>query len=132
MTKALFFDIDGTLVSFKTHAIPASTIEALKRAKANGVKIYISTGRPFLFINNLGQIASLIDGYMTNNGAYCFIGKRDVCIHPIAKDDVQRIIDVCQEKQIGCVVVGKDKIAVIHPEKMEYIMQDMLHIPYEK
>ena len=69
MTKALFFDIDGTLVSFKTHAIPASTIEALKRAKANGVKIYISTGRPFLFINNLGQIASLIDGYRTNNGA---------------------------------------------------------------
>lgn len=131
MTKALFFDIDGTLVSFKTHAIPASTIEALKRAKANGVKIYISTGRPFLFINNLGQIASLIDGYMTNNGAYCFIGKRDVCIHPIAKYDVQRIIDVCHEKQIGCVVVGKDKIAVIHPEKMKYIMQDMLHVPYE-
>ena len=29
MTKALFFDIDGTLVSFQTHAIPASTIEAL-------------------------------------------------------------------------------------------------------
>lgn len=132
MTKALFFDIDGTLVSFKTHAIPASTVEALKRAKANGVKIYISTGRPFLFINNLSQIVSLIDGYMTNNGAYCFIGNRDVCMHPIAKDDVQRIIEVCQQKQIGCVVVGKDKIAAIHPEKMEYIMQDMLHVPYKK
>ena len=29
MTKALFFDIDGTLVSFETHRIPSSTIEAL-------------------------------------------------------------------------------------------------------
>ena len=28
MTKALFFDIDGTLVSFETHRIPSSTIEA--------------------------------------------------------------------------------------------------------
>ena len=25
MIKALFFDIDGTLVSFKTHLIPTST-----------------------------------------------------------------------------------------------------------
>ena len=29
MTKALFFDIDGTLVSFETHRIPPTTIEAL-------------------------------------------------------------------------------------------------------
>ena len=28
MIKALFFDIDGTLVSFDTHAIPETTIEA--------------------------------------------------------------------------------------------------------
>lgn len=33
MIKALFFDIDGTLVSFKTHEIPVSTIEALTAAK---------------------------------------------------------------------------------------------------
>ena len=31
MTKALFFDIDGTLVSFHTHRIPSSTIEALEQ-----------------------------------------------------------------------------------------------------
>ena len=29
MTKALFFDIDGTLVSLETQRIPSSTIEAL-------------------------------------------------------------------------------------------------------
>ena len=33
MTKALFFDIDGTLVSFETHRIPRSTIEALEAAQ---------------------------------------------------------------------------------------------------
>ena len=36
MTKALFFDIDGTLVSFETHRIPSSTIEALEAARAKG------------------------------------------------------------------------------------------------
>ena len=34
--KALFFDIDGTLVSFKTHKIPQSTVDALEQAKKNG------------------------------------------------------------------------------------------------
>ena len=34
MIKALFFDIDGTLVSFKTHTIPDSTIQALTAAKS--------------------------------------------------------------------------------------------------
>lgn len=41
MIKALFFDIDRTLVSFNTHEIPASTIEALEAAKAAGV--YVTT-----------------------------------------------------------------------------------------
>ena len=53
MIKALFFDIDGTLVSFKTHTIPDSTIQALTAAKSKGIEIYISTGRPYPLINNI-------------------------------------------------------------------------------
>ena len=40
MTKALFFDIDGTLVSFETHRIPPSTIEALEAATQKAQNIY--------------------------------------------------------------------------------------------
>lgn len=67
MIKAIFFDIDGTLVSFKTHRIPDSAIEAITKAKAKGIRIYISTGRPFPLINNLSDIQHLIDGYITAN-----------------------------------------------------------------
>ena len=38
MVKAIFFDIDGTLVSFKTHKIPASTQEALKALRDKSIK----------------------------------------------------------------------------------------------
>ena len=51
MTKALFLDIDGTLVSFRTHEVPASTIEALTEAKKAGHRIFIATGRPRVLIN---------------------------------------------------------------------------------
>lgn len=71
---ALFFDIDGTLVSLNTHKIPPSTIFALTRAKANGHKIFIATGRPIQILTNIGAIEHLVDGYITTNGAYCFIG----------------------------------------------------------
>ena len=64
---ALFFDIDGTLVSFQTHEIPPSTILALTQAKANGSRVYISTGRPPIIITNLGAIEHLIDGYVTTS-----------------------------------------------------------------
>ena len=53
MIKALFFDIDGTLVSFNTHEIPSSTLVAIAEAKAKGIKIFTATGRPKAIINNL-------------------------------------------------------------------------------
>ena len=73
---ALFFDIDGTLVSFQTHEIPPSTILALTQAKANGHKVFIATGRPPIIITNLEAIEHLIDGYVTTNGALCFVGEK--------------------------------------------------------
>ena len=34
MVKAIFFDVDGTLVSFRTHTIPPSALEALHTLRA--------------------------------------------------------------------------------------------------
>ena len=46
MVKAIFFDIDGTLVSFQTHTVPESTREALRLLREKGIKVFIATGRP--------------------------------------------------------------------------------------
>lgn len=59
--KAAFFDIDGTLVSFRTHRIPQSTIHAIAEAKQRGVKIFISTGRPVALINNIKEVEQLVE-----------------------------------------------------------------------
>ena len=39
--KALFFDIDGTLLSEKTRQIPESAKEALKEARRRGHLVFI-------------------------------------------------------------------------------------------
>ena len=46
-TKALFFDIDGTLLSEKTRRVPDSAKEALKQAREKGHLVLINTGRVY-------------------------------------------------------------------------------------
>ncbi len=114
MVKYLFFDIDGTLVSFKTHKVPQSTVDALAQAKANGLKVYISTGRPLPFINNLSQIEHLIDGYITTTGALCVVGQTYFNCHKISSESVGKIIDGAYRFNKAAVVVGTDHIGVVN------------------
>ena len=126
---ALFFDIDGTLVSFKTHEIPFSTIQALTQAKANGSRVYIATGRPPLIITNLGAIEPLIDGYITTNGALCFVDDELVVCQPIAKEDVMTCVNDCQEKGNSLIVVGRKDVAVLDPRgDVDRIFRQMLAV----
>ena len=92
MVKAIFFDIDGTLVSFKTHTIPESTRKALAQLREKGIKVFISTGRPkVLMMKAVGDLE--FDGYITLNGAYCFTADhRDIYKGGIPEDDVERLI----------------------------------------
>ena len=113
---ALFFDIDGTLVSFKTHEIPASTILALTQAKANGHRVFIATGRPPIIITNLGAIAHLIDGYVTTNGALCLVGSETVACHAIPAASARLITDDAVARGYGLIVIGERDVAVYDPK----------------
>lgn len=89
--KAIFLDIDGTLVSFKTHQIPESTLRAVSALRRKGIKVYIATGRPLAFIDNLGDLE--YDGMVTVTGAHCFTRDGHVIYHhPVPNEDVQRIV----------------------------------------
>ncbi len=94
MIKIVFFDIDGTLVSFKTHKVPASTIEAIAILREKGVKLFISTGRHRATIDNLGDLQ--FDGYVTMNGAYCFSGDEVIFKQPIPKSNIDNLISLQQ------------------------------------
>ncbi len=120
MIKALFFDIDGTLVSFKTHEIPQSTIDAIRMAKQNGVKVFISTGRPKAFISSLESIEPYIDGYITNNGACSFIGDQIINSNPISKDDVDTIYNYAMEHDHPMIIMGNEDFAIINNYDIVY------------
>ena len=56
MIKAIFFDVDGTLVSFNTHQIPNDVKDVIKALRANGIKVFIATGR------RLNMLDDILDG----------------------------------------------------------------------
>ena len=91
MIRAAFFDIDGTLVSFKTHSIPESAIETVRRLRAAGVKTFLSTGRngdSTRFLMDTG----LFDGEILLSGQLCLMNGETIFQNPVRPDDLEAAI----------------------------------------
>lgn len=100
MIKAIFFDIDGTLVSYQTHAIPQSAFDALKRLKEKGIKLFIATGRGTDGLDVLKGFP--FDGYITLNGQYCYNDKELIYENTIKKEDLQSLLHYLDEHPFPC------------------------------
>lgn len=96
MIRALFLDVDGTLVSFRTHDVPLSAREALRRAHDRGVRLFIATGRAANDLNPLEGIP--YDGVVALNGADCRMRDgRVVARHPIPREAFERALELTDE-----------------------------------
>ena len=95
MIKAIFFDIDGTLVSMDTHRIPDDAYDALFKLKEKGIKLFIASGRPPIQLPLIGDQfnAFEFDGYVLLNGQYCMDQNKNV-FHkmPIDKETFQTVV----------------------------------------
>ncbi len=109
--KAAFFDIDGTLVSFKTHAVPASAREAIQRLRENGVKVFIATGRLLRHTDVVRDIE--VDGYITVNGSYCLTSSGKVIYEQAFPQNVlERIFSLMDEYNFSMEVMTHENIFV--------------------
>ncbi|MCM1108132.1 MAG: Cof-type HAD-IIB family hydrolase [Clostridium sp.] len=98
--KVVFFDIDGTLVSFNTHCVPESTLRDVAALRRKGIKVYIATGRPAAFVDNLGELE--YDGMITVTGAHCFTAEGRVIAHtPVPEADVRRVVKHVESEPTG-------------------------------
>lgn len=111
MIKAVFFDIDGTLIPHGQETMPKSTLTALKQLKEKGIKVFIATGRPVTTMANaLSQFA--FDGYLALNGQYCNIDGTIVRDCYIDQKDIAQVIPYLTKQQISCIFAEKDYVYV--------------------
>jgi len=99
--KAIFFDIDGTLFSLKTHSIPASAKQAIRLLRAKGIKAIIATGRSFRDIDNLEDLE--FDGFITANGTCCLDCSGEIFAQQlISRDSLGKLAAYLDEKPFSC------------------------------
>lgn len=97
MIKAIFFDIDGTLLSYRTHQVLPGTVDAFQELHRKGIKTFISSGRPKILIP---QMPLLFDGYITVNGGFCFVGDTVVHRNSLAPEVCSRWFDYVEKNDL--------------------------------
>ena len=110
---ALFFDIDGTIISEKTGEIPESAIKAIKTAGEHGCLTFINTGRTYFFVPMILKKISF-DGFLCGCGTHIISRKQDrsdmlhtLYHRQIPQKESLEIIEKLQECNIDGVLEGE-------------------------
>ncbi len=109
MIKTAFFDIDGTLVSFLTHQVSEGTVRAFDRLHRQGIRTFISTGRPECLIP---PMPVTFDGYVTMNGGYCFMGDKVLYKNPIPQAEADRWLRYVMDNNLCTMVFTEHEMFV--------------------
>ena len=114
--RAIFFDIDGTLLG-RDKRMPPSTLHALKKARENGVLLFVATGRVTPMTYFLRDYFDF-DGFAAMTGQYCF-DKNGKVLHTLAIDpeDIRLLMQLQKEEPFPCLIAeGRECFAATSGE----------------
>lgn len=112
--KALFFDIDGTLIEGrdpKFNKPTVKTVEALKKLQENGDKIFICSGRGLTYLDK-GILDIGFDGYILLNGATVFYDNKLIYAHTMDKKEVLPLMEYYESLGMEYAILDIDKTYV--------------------
>ena len=113
MTKVIFFDVDGTLLSHSQKCVPESTKRALDALAKKGILRVMATGRHTLELQVLPLDGIEFDGYILLNGHLCLDAKKDlICGTPIEETDKEALLQIFEEKTLPLMLVEQDRMYI--------------------
>ena len=107
--KALFFDIDGTLIDMQAGRISPRTVEALQRLRARGIKLCVATGRSPITLPDFG--GAEFDGFLTFNGSLCYDRSGVILSHALPAETVDKLLDNAAALGRPVSIATRDRLA---------------------
>ena len=108
MIKAVFFDIDGTLLDHSAHAVPESTIRAVEALREKGILTFTATGRHVTQMDTLPLGGMTFDGAVALNGQYCTNTEGVIYRCPIPRQDIAALLDYLKQDPHPCILIEED------------------------
>lgn len=111
MRKAIFLDIDGTLLDCFNGIteITPQVEQEIRMLQAEGNVVFIATGRPYPFIDN-NLLTFGFDGFILINGAQVRMKEQMLCGQPMEAKFVNQLIAKLEDKSV------------------EYLLEDESHV----
>lgn len=100
--KLIFLDIYGTLTEPGKNIPPASAVEAVCRARKNGHKVVLCSGRNYGLLSPLLQFG--FDGFISSAGGYIEYGGNIVYDCPMTRAQQDRVLKVLQENGVYYII----------------------------
>lgn len=106
--KAVFFDIDGTLVPRESNLLSSETRDALHRLKKRGIKVCLASGRSPGALEEVEKLFPF-DGSIAVNGQYCTLPKGEM-IHKNAfsLEQAQCMLAFLQRHRLACIFASPE------------------------
>lgn len=113
MIKAIFLDFDGTLYTHTDERVLPSTIEAIKKVRENGIKVFVCTGRSEVELTwfDLGDLK--FDGFIYNNGQVVFDNEgKLIYSNPIKGKLLDTIVNIFNEKRLPVMICNNKDVYI--------------------
>ncbi len=104
----IFLDIDGTV--FDGEKVPEKNILALRRARAEGHKVFLNTGRAHCIVTKEILDAVQPDGVASAMGTAIFVGDELIYSAVMDEDDVQYLVKFGDERDMFVIIESIERL----------------------
>ena len=130
MIKAIFFDIDGTLVSHTKRDIPEGVLTALDELRAKGILLFIASGRHISEFPALPLHDYPFDGYVTQTGQICYNGAFETIYEqPFTDEDTESLVRMFNEREIPIVLLNDRSLYINFVNEYVVRTQNAINTP---
>ncbi|OON85805.1 hypothetical protein BXO88_10195 [Oribacterium sp. C9] len=105
--KALFFDVDGTLLDEKTHRIPESALSAIRRTRELGNKVFINSGRTSGMLKKIQGLVD-VDGFLCGCGTELIYNGSPVYYYKLSREMKEQLKQVSDKYGMLLYLEGRD------------------------